>query len=119
MKLLSEEYGFKLVIAMDGVREAIYAGASPSKYEVWKLNEIAAGVTRDLGLPFTQLHEVFRRDYRANGQKFEFPFDWHWNARGNDLVGRAIARLIEDQLPELEQMRQRETAFNAKLMKVQ
>ena len=119
MKALSEEYGFKLVLAMDGVREAIYAEASPSKYEVWKLNEIAADVTRELGLPFVQLHEVFRRDFRANGKKFEFEFDWHWNARGNDIVGRAFARLIEDQLPALQRQRQRETAFNAKLLQVQ
>lgn len=117
MKALSDEYGFKLVFAMDGVREAIYAGTSPSGFEVWKLNQIASELTRELELPFVQLHEVFRRDYAANGQAFEFPFDWHWNARGNAIVGRAVARLIEDQLPAVQP--QRETASTAKLFKMQ
>ena len=116
MKSLSDEYGFKLVVAMDGVREAIYERKSPSQYEVWKLNEIAAKITRELGLPFVQLQEVFRRDYIAHGERLEFEFDWHWNVRGNELVGRSIARLIEDQLPVLEQQRKTASAAKSKLL---
>ncbi|MGI9421983.1 MAG: alginate O-acetyltransferase AlgX-related protein [Hyphomicrobiaceae bacterium] len=98
MKALSRRHNFKLVIAMDAVREAIYARKSPDQYEVGVLNTIAAELTAELELPFVDLQEVFRRDFAVNGQRFEFEFDWHWNVRGNELAGRAIARLIEDQV---------------------
>ena len=35
MKSLNDEYGFKLVVAMDGVLEAIYEHKAPLQYVVW------------------------------------------------------------------------------------
>lgn len=62
MNSLNDEYGFKLVVAMDGVLEAIYEHKAPLQYEVWKLNEIAVKIARELELPFVQLQEMFRRN---------------------------------------------------------
>lgn len=98
MKALATRHGFKLVVAMDAVREAIYAGKPPQDYEDWRLNHLAAKLTGEFELPFVDLHEIFRRDYQFYGRRLEFAYDRHWNRRGNRLAGRAIARLIEDQL---------------------
>ena len=91
MRRLGHEHGFKLAFAMDGVREAVYAGRSPSDYEVGRLNGIAAAITSDLDLPFIDLQETFARDWAIHSRRFEFAYDWHWNEHANRLVGKAIA----------------------------
>ncbi len=94
MKKLSQEHGFRLAFVMDGVREAVYAGRSSSDYEVGMLNRIAADLTRELGLPFLDLQDAFARDWKANGQRFEYAYDWHWNARANRIVAEAAIDLL-------------------------
>ena len=109
MKALAEREGFKLAFFMDGVREAVYAGKSVAHYEVGRLNAIAADVTRDLSLPFLDLQRMFTDDYARNGKRLEFSYDWHWNARTNDLIGRKLAdfilgdqRLLAGHLPKAQ-----------------
>lgn len=94
MKKLAIEHGFRLAFVMDGVREAVYAGKSASSYEVGMLNRIAADVAGELGLPFLDLQETFERDWRQHRQRFEYAYDWHWNARANKLVAEAANGLL-------------------------
>jgi len=94
MQALSREDGFKLAFAMDGVREAIYSARALGTYEVHKLNVIARELTTELSLPFLDLQRTFAAHYAQAGRRFEFPFDWHWNALGNQLAGEAIARFL-------------------------
>lgn len=97
MKRLAETDGFKLLLVMDGVREAVYSGRARSSYAVARLNEMSEELARELDLPFLDLQGPFERDYKRTGQRLEFPFDWHWNKRGNQVVGEVIAeRLLED-----------------------
>jgi hypothetical protein len=44
MRALVQQDGFRLVLAMDGVRDAIYAGKGLESYEVGKLNRLVGGV---------------------------------------------------------------------------
>ena len=94
MKQLSQEHGFMLAFVMDGVREAVYAGKDRSQYQVSALNGIAAEITTELGLPFLDLQRTFATDYAVANERFEYPWDWHWNGRGNRLVGEAIADML-------------------------
>jgi len=94
IKALAKQHGFKLIFAMDGVREAIYNRRPPETYEVWQLNLIARELTSELNLPLVELHPVFQADFARTKMRLEFPFDWHWNRRGNALVGEAIAGAI-------------------------
>jgi hypothetical protein len=94
MKRLADEHGFKLLFVMDGVREAVYSGKPRTEYAVARLNELAADLTKELGLPFFDLQETFAADYKAHGQRLEFSFDWHWNRHANRLVAQTIARHI-------------------------
>jgi hypothetical protein len=94
MQRIAKEDGFKLAFVMDGVREAVYAGKPQEAYAVGQLNRLAAELTAELGLPFLDLYDTFRADYAAHGERLEFPYDWHWNVRGNRLVGEAVARFV-------------------------
>ncbi len=94
MQRLAASEGFKLAFVMDGVREAIYAKQPPAAYAVSALNRMAADLTRELDLPFLDLQAAFAADYEAHGRRFEYPYDWHWNAHANRLVGRTIAGLL-------------------------
>ncbi|MEZ5817169.1 MAG: SGNH/GDSL hydrolase family protein [Hyphomicrobiaceae bacterium] len=94
MKRLAAEHGFRLLFVMDGVREAVYAGKPRADYAVARLNELAAGLTDELGLPFLDLQQTFAADYARHHQRFEFSFDWHWNRHANRLVAEAIAQRI-------------------------
>lgn len=94
MKALAEANGVRLVVVMDGVREAIYEGRHPGEYEVGRLNYIAADVSRELDLPFLDLQATFAADYKLRRKRFEYPFDWHWNVEANRLVAGAIAGIL-------------------------
>ena len=97
MKRIADAEGFQLVFLMDGVREAIYDGKPLSAYAVSRLNALAAELTSELGLTFLDLQSAFATDYAVAGQRFEYSYDWHWNARANRLVGEAVARLLATQ----------------------
>ena len=49
-------------------------------------------LTAELDLPFLDLQTTFADSYRRAARRFEFPFDWHWNALGNELAGKAITK---------------------------
>jgi hypothetical protein len=91
MQAISRARNFKLVFSMDGVREAIYSGRPRSDYAVSSLNEIAAEITGELGLPFIDLQNVFAEDYQRNHTRLEYSWDWHWNKYANELVGETLA----------------------------
>ena len=99
MQALSREKGFRLVFAMDGVREAVYSGRPRSRYAVAALNEMAADLTRELKLPFLDLQNTFADDFRHKKQRFEYDWDWHWNAYANRLVGETLAAFIASNRP--------------------
>lgn len=94
MNRLAAEQGFQLLFVMDGVREAVYSGKPRDTYAVARLNDLAAELTAELGLPFLDLQDTFAEDYRVHHKRFEFAFDWHWNKEANALVASAIAKRI-------------------------
>ena len=91
---LAQQDGFRLVLAMDGVRDAIYAGKALDSYEVGKLNVSSARSRASLDIPCLDLHATLADHYARNQQHFEFAYDWHWNALANQLVGTEIARFL-------------------------
>lgn len=96
MKAIAEADGFELAFVMDGVREAIYAGRPRADYPVARLNELAAELTGELGLPLLDLQDTFAADFARTGQVFEYAYDWHWNVHANRIVGQAIARFLAE-----------------------
>jgi lysophospholipase L1-like esterase len=86
--------GTRFLLAMDGVRAAIYAGQTS---RVLQLNRLAADVARKHGLPFADLHSAFTEDWTINHKRFEYSFDNHWNEYGHIVAARAVARAIREQ----------------------
>ena len=80
---------------MDPVREAIYSNTPATDYEAHQLNLIAQTTAKEKGLPFLDLGKAMSKHYKTNKQKFEFPWDWHWNKLGNEIAGKAIAKDLE------------------------
>ena len=95
LKHLSKKHNFKVLVTMDPVREAIYSGKPATDYEVHQLNLTAQTTAKEKGLPFLDLGKAMSKQYKADKQKFEFPWDWHWNKHGNEVAGKAIAKDLE------------------------
>ena len=85
--------GTRLLLAMDGVRGALY---SDSTSPALALNELSAELARKHGLEFIDLHPVFRAEWKINHRPFEFVSDGHWNEYGHAVAAHAIAHAIEE-----------------------
>lgn len=94
MAAVAQSSQTRLLLAIDGVRGAIYSdGSSP----VLALNRLAANLARKHGLSLIDLHPVFRTDWQANHRRFEFDSDGHWNEHGHATAARALAQAIAQQ----------------------
>lgn len=91
MKSLADRHGIKLALAMDGVRETIYGRNDSGTEILQRLNAMVAGAAQIAHVPFLDLTDTFARDYARSQLRFEYPYDWHWNARANRLVGETLA----------------------------
>lgn len=83
--------GARLLLAMDGDREAIYRGAASPALE---LNRIAAAAAARRHIPFVDLEPVFAADWQANHRRFNFYADDHWNEHGHEVAAAAIAAAL-------------------------
>ncbi len=82
----------RIMIAIDGMREAIYDPAKSAALEksVWgRMRAYMAAEARARGFVVIDMQPVFEMSYRADGRRFEFPTDTHWNGRAHGLLARA------------------------------
>jgi lysophospholipase L1-like esterase len=92
MAAAAQKGGTRVLLAMDGVRGALY---SDSPGQALALNQLSAELARKHGLEFIDLHPVFRAEWDAHHKPFEFISDGHWNEYGHAVAARAVARAIE------------------------
>lgn len=83
--------GARLLLAMDGDRDAIYRGAASPALE---LNRIAAATAARHHIAFLDLEPVFRADWQARHRRFDFDADGHWNEHGHEVAAAAIAAAL-------------------------
>jgi len=84
----------KLLLVMDGNRRAIYAGKDPRNERIYVLTKMAMDDANKLSIPFIDLDDFFRADYKNEKKHFEFKHDGHWNEKGNSVVGNCLADYI-------------------------
>jgi lysophospholipase L1-like esterase len=84
----------RILLVMDGDREAIYKRNDPKKEMLYALNKIAYKAAENLSIPFIDLNDIFIADYEKNWKQFDLKCDKHWNERAHFLVGRTIANFI-------------------------
>lgn len=86
--------GARLLLVMDGNRNAIYAGEDIENSTASALNRLAARTAAAHDIPFLDLHQAFAADWAAHGIRFEFARDSHWNERGHAIAAREIEAFI-------------------------
>ncbi len=97
----------RILFLVDGVRPELYdgealAGAADSYVTRMRDHFIAAGRTR--GYDVIDLQPRFIASFEADGGRFEFPYDAHWNGHGHRLAARAVTEsaLFRDFVHSLE-----------------
>ena len=84
--------GARLLLVMDGNRQAVYRGVSSEALDLNRIMGDAA--SRRHGVEFLDLHPIFTAHWAAHRRRFEFNADGHWNELGHSVVGAAIADRI-------------------------
>jgi lysophospholipase L1-like esterase len=88
----AKRLGAKLLLVMDGDRQAIYAGDTQAPLRA--LTTMAEEIARRHGIAFLDLHGAFGADWRERHQHFEYMSDAHWNEAGHVVAARAIAQAM-------------------------
>jgi hypothetical protein len=84
----------RIVIAIDGIREAIYNPAEKADLDqsVWgRMRTYMANEAKKRGFVVIDMQPVFEAAYRVDGRRFEFPTDTHWNGHAHGLLAKAAA----------------------------
>lgn len=82
----------RIVIAIDGMREAVYNPAESAVLakSVWgRMRAFMAGEARARGFVVIDMQPVFEKSFRTDGRRFEFPTDTHWNGHAHGLLANA------------------------------
>ena len=88
----------KVIILVDGDREAIYSGLD--KRDINKpvnilFDELGMSAKFIPNVDVIDLHNFFKSDYVSNNEKFNYDYDFHWNEHGHAIAARALTDKIE------------------------
>jgi hypothetical protein len=84
-----------VAFVLDAVRPWIYSEAGLKEAEHGyhaRLRRYFAAQARALGYEVIDMQPVFIARHRADGARFEFPTDSHWNELGHRMVAEALAQ---------------------------
>lgn len=85
----------QVVFMHEGDRPAIYGG-DPTHLPISRMLEATCP---QIGCGFLDLTDTFDREFKANGMRFEFAHNPHWNAYGHQVVGGAMAAFVDAHPP--------------------
>jgi hypothetical protein len=89
----------RIVIVLDALRPAIYhepdlPASRTSYFGLMRSKLMSEAAAR--GFVVVDTEGPMRADYAAHGQRFEFPTDGHWNARGHAVAAAAVRKALGD-----------------------
>ena len=96
---VARKQNVRLLILMDGDRQAVYQGADGAPlYQTGALalNALAAQAARRHGISFIDLHPRFRRHWRDHHLRFDFELDNHWNQLGHAVAASVIEEFVKE-----------------------
>ena len=99
MKELVDSHETKLLVVMDGDRNAIHQRLNTDVlYEsgALSLNKIAENAAQQNRIHFLDLHPIFAEDFSIRRTMFNFKNDNHWNSHGHKVVASAIYQYVRD-----------------------
>lgn len=96
LDLLPEKSGLppaRILLILDGLRTQLYDEAELASVEnsfpsLMNNYLVAEGTRR--GFEVRDLTSLMVERHRRTGQRFEFPFNGHWNANGHDVMAEAV-----------------------------
>jgi len=91
--IAGENKGRAVLFMMDAPRDDLYAGTM-RRGRVWWLHEALRGACLTSGVGFLDLADAFESHYAAHGQRFETPWDGHWNELGHRVAATALSRWL-------------------------
>lgn len=89
---LQRQHGFRLLLLMDGVRQAIYEDRNS---RALILNRMLADAAQRHGVELVDLHPRFVAAWKADHQPFDFTYDGHWNTRGHAIAAAAVREWLD------------------------
>lgn len=93
LRTIREEAGSKRIIMMLEL-VSVYDVADFTKAPQWWVNDMMERRCAENGIEFINLAYAFKADYEQHGERFESPYDSHWNEAGHRVVGEEVARLL-------------------------
>ena len=110
LDLLPHESGLppeRILIVLDGLRTELYDAAKLAAIQdsfpaVMHRYMAAAGIAR--GFEVRDLTPLFIERHEKTDDRFEFPFNGHWNANGHDVMATAVlsSRTLARTFPEVK-----------------
>jgi hypothetical protein len=85
----------RIVVATEALRDAIYNPAERAALtdSVWgRMRTYMADEARSRGFVVIDMHSVFAKAFAADGRRFEFPSDTHWNGHGHEMLADSIRK---------------------------
>jgi hypothetical protein len=83
----------QVVLMFDAIRPDLYdpALAKDAEQGTWGvMRSYLMERARERGIGIIDLHRIFTEDYAREHQRFEYPYDAHWNSLGHKLAAQAI-----------------------------
>lgn len=96
---VARKQNVRLLILMDGDRQAIYQGADGAplyRNGALALNALAAQTARRHGISFIDLHPRFQQHWLDHHLRFDFELDNHWNQLGHAVAASAIEEFVRE-----------------------
>jgi hypothetical protein len=93
LRLLPEYAGLpanRILLVLDGTLENIYNGTDGSTTYFGQMRSYLKQQAERRKIPVLDLQPFFESDYQGNQQRYDFPYDGHWNANAHGLAAREI-----------------------------
>ena len=88
-QIRTEHPGRTIIFMIDAPRNDIYQGTL-AQSRVKKLNDMLRRVCLEESVDFIDLTEAFLERYDADGNRFEWETNWHWNEHGHRVVAEVL-----------------------------
>jgi len=79
-----------ILLVLDGQRLSLYRGLHKQDACFESMRHYVSEHAERMGYEVLDMHPVFKDDFQAHRQRFEFTHDAHWNTRAHGLAGRAV-----------------------------
>ncbi|MBZ0264594.1 hypothetical protein K8I28_07985 [bacterium] len=97
--ILKENSDKRVIFIMDGLREEIYNNSFKNS-KLMFLHMLMSEICASRDCEFIDMTPIFKTHYAKHKQRFETPYDNHWNKLGHELVANTVLGVLSSPEPE-------------------